>query len=75
VLEVVELICATAGTGVRPSLRGNGGGIDQAAVDIGELGATAGWTPAVGIDDGIARTVDWYRRYPEALDGLTTTSR
>lgn len=75
VLEVVEFVCATAGSGVQPSLRGNGGGVDQTAVDVGELGAATGWTPTVGIEDGIARTVDWYRRYPQALEPLIAASR
>ena len=33
------------------------------AVDAGKLTRTTGWTPRIAFADGIASTVDWYRRH------------
>ncbi len=67
VLEVAELVCAAAGTGARPVTSGAASGIDQAPIDYSALQAATGWAPAVQLPDGIARTIDWYRRHPDAL--------
>jgi CDP-glucose 4,6-dehydratase len=66
VLEVVELICELAGTGVAPDVRGSGtpaGEIDRQWVDHSKLTALTGWAPAVPLHEGLARTLDWHRRY------------
>jgi nucleoside-diphosphate-sugar epimerase len=34
--------------------------------DIGRLREATGWKPEVTIDDGLARTVDWYRERERA---------
>jgi UDP-glucose 4-epimerase len=31
--------------------------------DIGRLTRSTGWTPRTGLDEGLARTVDWHRRH------------
>jgi len=70
VLEVVEAICAAAGTDVRPEVRGAGvpsGEIDRQWVDASKLAALTGWAPSVTLEDGLRRTVAWYREHPEAL--------
>jgi CDP-glucose 4,6-dehydratase len=36
-------------------------------VDTARLTALTGWTPRVGLEEGVRRTVEWYRRHPEAL--------
>ena len=70
VREVVELICRIAGSDVAPEIRGAGtphGEIDRQYVDIAKLRALTGWTPAIGLEDGLRRTVEWYRQHPAAL--------
>jgi CDP-glucose 4,6-dehydratase len=70
VLEVVELTCRVAGADVAPQVRGNGtppGEIPLQWVDSAKLRALSGWTPRVSLEEGLARTVDWYRRHRAAL--------
>jgi CDP-glucose 4,6-dehydratase len=66
VLEVVELVCKLAGTGVRPDVRGSGtpgGEISRQWVDASKLRALTGWTPRVGLEEGLRRTIAWYRAH------------
>jgi CDP-glucose 4,6-dehydratase len=66
VLEVVELTCRLAGTGVTPEIRGAAtpaGEIDRQWVDATKLRRMAGWSPEVGLEDGLRRTLEWYRRH------------
>ena len=68
--EVVELIAAIAGTDVEPDIRGTGNParrdrppvrrLDEAA-RADRLGARE-----VGLEDGLRRTLEWYRDHPEA---------
>ncbi|MDO8210741.1 NAD-dependent epimerase/dehydratase family protein [Conexibacter sp. CPCC 206217] len=70
VRDVVARICAIAGTDVKPDIRGRGtpdGEIDRQYVDPSKLSALTGWAPAVGLDEGLERTVAWYRDHPTAL--------
>jgi CDP-glucose 4,6-dehydratase len=72
VLEVVELVCRAAGTDVAPDVRGTGtphGEIDRQYVDSTQLRELTGWAPQVSLEEGVRRTVDWYRAHPEALGG------
>jgi len=67
--DVVALICRIAGSDVAPDVRGAGtpdGEIDRQWVDASKLRALTGWTPAVGLEEGLQRTVAWYRDHPEA---------
>ncbi len=66
VLDVVTQICALAGTGVAPDIRGAGvpaGEIDRQWVDYGKLAGVTGWAPTVGLTEGLERTIAWYREY------------
>jgi CDP-glucose 4,6-dehydratase len=68
--DVVALICRLAGSGVAPDIRGSGtpaGEIDRQWVDAAKLSELTGWRPRVGLEDGLARTIDWYREHPKAL--------
>jgi CDP-glucose 4,6-dehydratase len=68
--DVVALICRLAGSGVAPDIRGSGtpaGEIDRQWVDAAKLRELTGWRPRVGLEDGLARTIDWYREHPTAL--------
>ncbi len=70
VLEVVELICRLAGTEVQPDIRGTGsplGEIDRQYVDSTKLNELTGWRPEVALEEGLRRTVEWYRAHPAAL--------
>lgn len=68
--EVVALICRVAGSQVEPDIRGTGtpaGEIDRQYVDSSKLRELTGWAPAVELEDGLRRTVEWYREHPQAL--------
>jgi len=70
VREVVELICRATGNDVEPDYRGEGtpaGEIDRQYVDYTKLRRLTGWEPRVGLEEGLARTVEWHRAHPEAL--------
>jgi CDP-glucose 4,6-dehydratase len=70
VREVVSVICRLAGSAVEPDIRGDGvpaGEIDRQWVDASKLRALTGWQPAVALEEGLHRTLEWYRAHPEAL--------
>jgi CDP-glucose 4,6-dehydratase len=70
VREVVDLICKVAGSDLEPDIRGTGtpaGEIDRQYVDSTKLRTLTGWRPAVELEEGLRRTVDWHRAHPEAL--------
>ena len=67
--EVVAMIAELAGTGVEPEIRGSGnpeGEIDRQYVDPTKLRERCGWEPAVDLEEGLRRTIEWYREHPEA---------
>jgi CDP-glucose 4,6-dehydratase len=69
VREVVNLIAATAGTGIEPKYLGSGtpdGEIDRQYVDSTKLRELTGWAPKVALGDGLRETLAWYRAHPEA---------
>ncbi len=70
VLEVVALICRLAGSGAQPDIRGAGtpaGEIDRQYVDTRKITELCGWRPVVDLEDGLRRTIDWYRKHPQTL--------
>jgi CDP-glucose 4,6-dehydratase len=69
VSEVIALICRLAGTDVEPDIRGQGtphGEIDRQWVDATKLRESTGWEPTVDLEEGLERTIGWYRAHPEA---------
>ena len=73
VAEVVALIARLTGSGAAPDIRGAGtpsGEIDRQWVDSSKLRELTGWQPAVGLEDGLRRTIDWYRDHPELWERL-----
>jgi CDP-glucose 4,6-dehydratase len=67
--EVVELIARLADTGVEPDIRGTGnpeGEIDRQYVDPTKIRELVGWEPEVDLEEGLRRTIEWYRDHPEA---------
>jgi CDP-glucose 4,6-dehydratase len=70
VLEVVELVCKAAGTDVEPDVRGRGtppGEITRQWVDSTKLRTMSGWAPRVDLEEGLRRTVEWYRQHAPLL--------
>jgi CDP-glucose 4,6-dehydratase len=66
--DVVKLVTDLAGTGVEPDIQGSGnpeGEIDRQWVDPSKLSERTGWTPSVGLEEGLERTIEWYREHPE----------
>jgi CDP-glucose 4,6-dehydratase len=66
VRTIVDTIVRHVGDGASAEYRGAGvpeGEIDRQAVDASKLHALTGWTPQVSLDDGLARTIDWYREH------------
>jgi CDP-glucose 4,6-dehydratase len=56
-----------------PEIRGQGtphGEIDRQWVDSAKLSALTGWRAQVGLEEGLRRTIDWYREHPRALERL-----
>jgi CDP-glucose 4,6-dehydratase len=69
VLDVVELICRLASASVVPEIRGEGvphGEIDRQWLDSRRLRELTGWRPEVGLEEGLRRTIEWYREHPAA---------
>lgn len=67
--EVVELIAKLSGSGVEPEIRGSGnpkGEIDRQFVDATKIRELVGWQPQVSLEEGLRRTIEWYRAHPEA---------
>jgi CDP-glucose 4,6-dehydratase len=65
--EVVALITRLAGIGVHPDIRGAGspaGEIDRQWVDPAKIKALVGWEPSVSLEEGLRRTIEWYREHP-----------
>jgi CDP-glucose 4,6-dehydratase len=66
--EVVALIARLSNTGVEPDIQGSGnpeGEIDRQYVDPSKLSDVCGWSPAVDLEEGLRRTIDWYREHPQ----------
>lgn len=69
VLEIVETIAQVSGTGVEPIVEGSGnpeGEIDKQYVDATKIRELCGWSPRVSLEEGMRRTLEWYREHPEA---------
>lgn len=70
VREVVDALLALAGTDLVAEYTATGsppGELVAASVDAGKLHALTGWTPAVGLREGLRRTLAWYEAHPGAL--------
>jgi CDP-glucose 4,6-dehydratase len=69
VAEVLETIAAVSGAGLEPEYHGIGnpaGEIDRQYVDPAKLRGLTGWRPQVELEEGLGRTLEWYRNHPEA---------
>ena len=71
--DVVALISRLTGAAAAPRILGHGvpeGEIDRQWVDASKLTRLTGWRPRIGLEQGLAATLDWYRAHPEALSRL-----
>jgi CDP-glucose 4,6-dehydratase len=69
VADVVGLICRLAETDAQPDIRGEGtppNELDRQWVDSTKLRELTGWEPTVGLEEGLRRTIEWYRAHPAA---------
>ena len=69
-LDVVATLCQIADFDQPPDIRGAGvpdGEIDRQFIDSGKLRGASGWEPKVGLEEGLALTLAWYREHPEVL--------
>jgi len=65
--DVVALICRLADATVEPDIRGQGtppGEIDRQWLDSTKLRELTGWKPRYSLEEGIRRTIEWYRAHP-----------
>ena len=66
VREVVETLIRVAAADVEPRYEGAGvpaGEIDRQWVDASKLQSLTGWEPRVDLEDGMRRTLEWYRTH------------
>ena len=64
-----KTIAAVSGSGLDPEYHGTGnpaGEIDRQYVDSAKLRGLTGWEPAIGLEEGLGHTLEWYRNHPEA---------
>jgi CDP-glucose 4,6-dehydratase len=69
VREVLDTLCRVSGSDVEPDIRGTGtpaGEIDRQYLDSTRIRDVTGWAPEVDLEEGLRRTLDWYREHPEA---------
>jgi CDP-glucose 4,6-dehydratase len=67
--DVVVMIARIAATDVEPQILGTGnpaGEIDRQFVDPTKIREVLGWEPRVELEEGLGRTIEWYREHPEA---------
>ena len=70
VLDLVQTIARVAGSDVEPEICGSGipnAEIDRQYVDISKIRERCGWAPSVELDDGVGRTIEWYRSHAEVF--------
>jgi CDP-glucose 4,6-dehydratase len=69
VREVLDTICRVSGTDIEPDIRGTGnpaGEIDRQYLDSTKIREVTGWSPQLDLEQGLSRTLEWYREHPEA---------
>jgi CDP-glucose 4,6-dehydratase len=69
VREILETVCRLSGVDVEPDFLGGGspaGEIDRQYLDWTKIHEVTGWKPMVDLEEGLRRTLEWYREHPEA---------
>ncbi|MCW3039574.1 MAG: NAD-dependent epimerase/dehydratase [Solirubrobacterales bacterium] len=70
VQELAEVVRELAGVELAPDVRGApvpAPLVDRLDLDCFKLQAATGWTPRVGLREGLERTLAWYRAHPGVL--------
>jgi CDP-glucose 4,6-dehydratase len=65
-LDLVEAIIRLSGAAARPrpaSAAGIRGEIERQSLDAAKAARVLGWRPAVGLEEGLVMTIEWYRTY------------
>jgi CDP-glucose 4,6-dehydratase len=73
--DVVALILELAGSKLEPDIQGTGnpsGEIDRQWVDPSKLAERCGWRPRVELEEGLRRTIEWYREHPEVRPAVAS---
>jgi UDP-glucose 4-epimerase len=70
--KVLEL--TKSGSGIR-NLDRRPGDVLRLYADASEFRSLTGWTPNIALDDGLRRTVDWFRARPEGAVVLLRQER
>ena len=61
--RLLEILQDAAGTSIEPEqVELQAGELQTSALDASAIERAAGWRASVPVEDGLARTVDWYRR-------------
>jgi CDP-glucose 4,6-dehydratase len=75
VLDVVRAVCAAAEVELEPVVLGEAQAeIAHQYVDFTKLRELTGWEPRVPLDEGLRRTVAWYRAHPDVLPAAALTA-
>jgi CDP-glucose 4,6-dehydratase len=70
VRQVLELVCRLTGSHVEPEFRAEqtSGEIQRQWVDSSKLRMVTGWEPQVDLEEGLRRTIGWYREHAAWLE-------
>ena len=63
IADITRSICALAGVDAEPASAVSAGA-EHRHLDASRLRTATGWTPQVPLEDGLRRTIDWYREHP-----------
>ncbi|HEV2310823.1 MAG TPA: NAD-dependent epimerase/dehydratase family protein [Acidimicrobiia bacterium] len=67
VLDLYDLVAAAAGYDGRPRMEpARAGELRRSALDASAAFTQLGWRPWTSLQDGVSRTVEWFRSEPEA---------
>lgn len=70
VLELVQRICTVMGFRETPEVQGQANNeIRSQLLSAAKARQLLGWHPQFTLDQGLQRTIDWYREYFQATDG------
>lgn len=69
VLEITDTILSLLGSKLSPVIQGyNAGEINKQHLDASKARQKLGWNAAFGLEAGLQRTVEWYKRHLELID-------